>query len=694
MSLKLRLVLLSFLMLFVELALIRWTGSNVVFLSYFSNFVLLGSFLGIGIGFLRAGRSRDLFPYAPVALAGLVAFVRFFPVSLRDSGGDLIFFGELKPHGPPKELMLTVVFLVVAATMAFIGEGVARTFAKFPPLEAYKWDLVGSLLGIVGFSALSFLGAPPLAWGAVAVAVFVAVELPPRTRALAVVQGAAVVAILVVLGFESFAAGTDWSPYYKITHRTHPVTENGVPVRPRVDFLTVDVNGVPHQADYPVKGNPIYSTLYQHARPEGGNRDVLVIGAGGGNDVAAALERGARHVDAVEIDRKLYQLGRDHHPDHPYQDPRVSIHIDDGRAYLERSNRKYDLVILALPDSLTLVAGQSSLRLESYLFTKEAFEAARARLRPGGVFAMYNYYREPWLLDRLGGTLESVFGHPPCVQTLGAADGPNNFSVLAIGKEASRVSCGDDVRTTGALWTPSGSVPGPSTDNRPFPYLRGHRLPNFYLITIALILFASLGLVRWAGGPFRPMSGYVDLFFMGAAFLLLETKNVVQFALLFGTTWFVNALVFAGVLLVVLLAVTVQRRVKDFRRPELLYLALLGALVLAWVIPPRLLLDLSPVPRFLAAASLAFAPIFLANLVFTQRFKDTESSTAAFGANLLGAMVGGLLEYSALVVGYRSLLVVVAILYGLAFLFGRRYLRAPAPAATMPAPAVVEPVPT
>ena len=54
---SMRLVLLSGLMLFVELALIRWTGSNVVFLSYFSNFVLLGSFLGIGLGFLR-GTSR------------------------------------------------------------------------------------------------------------------------------------------------------------------------------------------------------------------------------------------------------------------------------------------------------------------------------------------------------------------------------------------------------------------------------------------------------------------------------------------------------------------------------------------------------------------------------------------------------------------------------------------------------------
>lgn len=231
MSPKLRLVLLSFLMLFVELALIRWTGSNVVFLSYFSNFVLLGSFLGIGIGFLRAGRSRNFFPYAPLALAGLVAFVRFFPVSLRDSGGDLIFFGELKPHGPPKELMLTVVFLVVAATMAFIGEGVARTFARFPrwrPTSGTWWEACSGSRA----SPPCRSSALPLAWGAVAAAVFVAVELPPRVPVLAALQGAALIAILVMLGFESFAAGTDWSPYYKIRYQSHPVTENGRRVEP------------------------------------------------------------------------------------------------------------------------------------------------------------------------------------------------------------------------------------------------------------------------------------------------------------------------------------------------------------------------------------------------------------------------------------------------------------------------------
>src|SRR5439155_10631956 len=138
---------------------------------------------------------------------------------------------------------------------------------------------------------------------------------------------------------------------------------------------------------------------------------------------------------------------------------------------------------------------------------------------------------------------------------------------------------------------------------------------------LLLILAASLLITRTAGGPFGQMKSYVDLFFMGAAFLLLETKNVVQFALLFGTTWLVNALVFAGILLSVLAAVELARHVK-LAPPRTLYTLLLGALVVAWLVPPHDLLKLAFLPRFIIAVVIAFLPIFLANLVFAQRFKD------------------------------------------------------------------------
>ncbi len=665
---QVRLVLLSFLMLFVELALIRWTASNVIFLSYFSNFVLLGSFLGIGIGFLRAKARRNLFPFAPVALTFLVGLVLMFRVEVDRPGSELIFTGVSSMTGLPSWVILPFIFMAVSAVMAMIAEGVARTFVLFEPLEAYRYDITGSILGIVAFSALSFTWAPPVAWG-VLVAVLFAILLRPGLRALQLV---ALIGLVVILGRESLVSVWSWSPYYKVA---------AIP-RPDLTGATeLFVNGVPFQVAMSVadrrQSPSVYFLPYERAGARTLN-DVLIVGAGSGTDVAVALASGARHIDAVEIDPRLQQIGAERHPDHPYADPRVSVTIDDARAFLEGNDRQYDLILFALPDSLTLVSGQSSLRLESYLFTLEAMQRAESHLRPGGTFAMYNYYYQAWLVDRLAGTLERVYGQAPCVDSVGTHA---HLAVISVRRDGLPDGCK-------AAWTPTDASAAntPATDDYPFLYLHERSIPVFYLTTLALILGASLLLVRTVAGPYRQMRGYVDLFFMGAAFLLLETKSVVQFALLFGTTWFVNALVFAGVLAAVLIAIEVARSVR-LPNPAYLYGALLLALTVAWLVPVHSLLALDAAPRFVAATLIWFTPIFIANLVFAERFRNVESSNVAFGANLLGAMVGGVLEYASLLTGYQMLVIVVALLYGAAFLTGpmRRFrFRAPA-RATAPA---------
>lgn len=126
-------------------------------------------------------------------------------------------------------------------------------------------------------------------------------------------------------------------------------------------------------------------------------------------------------------------------------------------------------------------------------------------------------------------------------------------------------------------------------------------------------------------------------------------------------------------LVAVLIAIEISRRV-EVRNTALLYLALLAALALAWLVPPSALLPLALPLRFAAATALTFTPILIANLVFAQRFRNVESSSVAFGANLLGAMLGGLAEYTALLIGYRNLVILVAILYAGAWLAGYRHL--------------------
>jgi len=352
--------------------------------------------------------------------------------------------------------------------------------------------------------------------------------------------------------------------------------------------------------------------------------------------------------------------------------------IDDGRAFLERSRDRYDLIVFALPDSLTLLSGQSAVRLESYLFTREAVQAAADHLEPGGAFTMYNFYRERWLADRLAGTLTEVFGTRPCLDIGGSAGGEvGRLSVFVASSDPSVLRCDE-------RWDPQGrDVVEPAVDDRPFLYLQEPSIPPRYLIALAIVLLASAALVRVGGGSFRSMVPYGDLFLMGAAFLLLETKNVVQFALLFGTTWFVNSLVFLGVLLSVLLAIEVERKTR-IARPRLLLGLLFAGLLVAWLVPTGALLGLPLLPRLLAAIGLAFFPIFVANLIFAERFRDTTDPTAAFGANLLGAMVGGTLEYLSLLTGFRALLLLVAALYAAAYLWTPRPADGREPAAAEP----------
>ena len=648
-------------MLFTELMLIRWLGANLLHLSYFSNIVLLGSFLGIGLGFLLAKPERRDPTWFPAVLALLVLTVLLYPGGVDRTGSDLIYFTTVSQATKfPPEVTLALVFIGVAAVMIGPALMVAQCFFELPRLDAYRYDLIGSLIGTVLFAVLSFLGAPPLLWALIMAAATIA--LIPVWRSLTATAG--LVAFVAVLAVGIFA-GDIWSPYYKI----QTITQTGVDSTGKeYTAVTVLANGVPHQAildiDVRLQQEPFYGTPYERI-VDNGVGDVLVVGAGNGSDVALALRRGATSVDAVEIDPRIRQLGVELHPQKPYDDPRVTTYIGDGRAFLHQTDKKYDLIIFALPDSLTLVAGSNQLRLESYLFTQEALDDVREHLATGGAFAMYNYYREDWLIGRLAGTTEAPFGHKPCIDTYAGRS-----AVIVSGLTEADQTCGTPGTNDTTVATVAG--PPPVHDERPFLYLKEPGIPSTFLIVIALILGISLIAVRAIGGPLRRMAPYADLACLGAAFLLLETRAVTWSALLFGTTWVVNAIVFAGILIVVLLAVEVTRRLP--RRPSrpaaFSFLAL--TLLIAWLVPTSWLLSLPTPARVVAAVLIAFGPVFASNIVFATRFDTTEDPTGAFAANLLGAMLGGCLEYLALIVGYPALLGLAGLLYIGAFALAPR----------------------
>ncbi len=521
---------------------------------------------------------------------------------------------------------------------------------SMPPLRAYSIDIAGSMTGIALFTLLSASGTPPLVWFSVVAVLVSLLGLGVGLTRGSIVTAGSLVAVLVLVALRT-PAGQIWSPYYRIDE--YP--SNGVGA--------INVNGIPHQAMWPIDRqiDPFYEQVYRWF-PERTYDNVLIVGAGSGTDVAVALKHGARHVDAVEIDARIQEIGVRDHPNKPYDDPRVTRINDDGRAFLRRTTNHYDLVVFALPDSLTLVSTSANLRLESFLFTSEAFSEVRDRLSPDGVFVLYNFYREDWLPEKIAGMLQGSFGSPPIVRIHGGTAATLAAGPLVAGLNGAPPP-GDTVDRLDLA-----NAPAAATDDWPFLYLKDRFIAPYYGLAIGIIIaFAVLLVVRAArrsGTSVRQFSPH--FFVLGVAFLLLETKSIATFSLLFGSTWIVNSLVFFAVLASVLAAILVNQRVR-FKNPIWLYAGLFGSIGLAIALPPASLLLEPAWLRYVIAAALAFAPIFFANLVFSYSFRDTKAADMAFASNLLGAVVGGAVEYVALVTGYSALLFVVAGLYLLAW---------------------------
>src|SRR5438309_114624 len=526
-----RLFLTSAIVLFAELVFIRWVPANVVYVTFFSNLVLMASFLGIGVGILLGRRFEPpRLPFWAPLLVITTLFILAVKIDFRPVLAGSVLAQLAASHvADPNYFVLPIIFVLVAGLMAALAMPLGPLLRAMPPLRAYAIDIAGSIAGIAAFALCSALSLPPPVWFAtlgVALAARGGLRPSGGGSLLGFASVATVVAATIVL---QAVVGDIWSPYYRITMF---FPDNGAP------FLAV--NGIPHQNFYPLN-SPQREAFYDQVYRWFPNRTfarVLVIGAGNGTDVDGALARGATSVDAVEIDPRILDLGERLHPDRPYADPRVREIVDDGRAVLRRTDQTYDLIVLALTDSLTLSS-----------------------------------------------------------------------------------------------------------------------------IAAAAVLIAA----RIAGTELRRTSPH--FFALGAAFLLLETRNLATFSLLFGSTWTVNALVFAAILLSVLAAIGVSARWRI--RGPIPYVLLAASLLANYLVPPATLLIDPPVLRYVLAATLAFLPVFFANLVFTASFRDTRTADMAFASNVLGAVVGGCLEYAALVIGYQQLLVVIAALYAGAFVLAR-----------------------
>jgi hypothetical protein len=571
---------------------------------------------------------------------------------------------------------MIVVFFFVYTMLVFVppGQLVARLMTGLPPLGAYTANVVGSLVGTWAFAAISYLRFPPWLWFGAGL-VLSLWFLRNRWRALAVGFGAsiAIVALLVVA-----QGDTLWSPYYRVD--IAPLNLNGQPVsRPDEMGYSLSVNQLEHMEavnlspvfldahpEYAAQVQPyyiIYNLPYALVQP----KRVLIIGAGMGNDAAAALRHGASHVDAVEIDPLIYDLGVEKHPERPYSSPLVKVTIDDARAYLERTDARYDLVVFGILDSQTLLSGMSGVRLDNFVYTVESLQKAREHLDRDGTIVLTFFVERWWIKQRLAQTLLEVFGEPPT--QLAVTGTPWTMYIGGYAAKSSQWT---------ALCEQMGCMSEPTltfdkvplaTDDWPYLYLQRRGIPlTYWVVLIAVVAIAWIS-TRKA----FPEAHGIDwhFFFLGGAFLLIEFKSVTELALLFGSTWIVNVLAVSAVLIMVLLANLVVARLHQVNA-TVLYALLFAALLAGMAIPSDALLAHGSAVRVVAAVLVMGAPLFFASAIFATSLTQVHDVAPAFASNFLGSAVGGVLEYASLAFGIGILYLLGAALYVASWVAGRR----------------------
>jgi spermidine synthase len=684
------LMLVSILGLFLELLIIRWVSSEIRIFSYFKNFVLIACFLGFGLGgyFCRRRINLLAMTYPILFIAALVTLPWKVLIDTMTSLPELIgpltdvqfsalramplSFATVMAMGAATVIIIPL-FALIALAFIPIGQMVGWYLENAPKgIRAYTVNIVGSLLGILAYTLLCFYFQPPAIWflvaGALAVLVF-------RKSSRLKWSAAAVFACCAALSLIPTPDGSKvyWSPYQKLSISpeveggevmSYRLNTNGTWFQQILNLSAAFVNSHAERfAGQSIEWNAYNLPYHFFSEPP----SVLILGSGMGNDVAGALRNGAGRVVAVEIDPLVVRLGRELHFEHPYQSQRVNTIVDDARSYLQNSHDRFDLIVFSLLDSHTTSSHFSNIRIDNYVYTKEAFESAKKLLAPGGLMIVKFWVPQPWIAGRLRALMEDVFGRPPLqIQTQSASQ------IMGYSAGGYFLIAGSDDRISAALRNPdlaeyvqkhsrydaqSASI---TTDDWPYFYQRQRGLPvSVIAISVVLILMCwwflrttnmSLTRIRW---PF---------FFLGAGFMLLEAQIVSKMALLFGTTWVVNSIVISGLMILIVLANYVVDRKPQFPY-WFAYLGVFCSMLINYLVPLETFFFRSLALKVFAATVVLCLPVFFAGIIFIRIFAESRFSGSALGANLFGAMVGGMLESGSYWFGIKALLILAGLFY-------------------------------
>ncbi len=680
---KWRLLLVSAAGLYLEITLIRWLGTEVKIFAFFQNLTLIVCFLGFGVGCFSAKRRGSLLPSlaATTILVTIVslpfqlwhAYLRFLSSVLSYTPDAALWGSAIKFSTSDYYLALFSSLLVVAAflmllsyTMIPLGRWVGYYLEEASnTVSAYSFNLLGSLIGIWLLALLSFLWTPPSYWF---VAAFVLVLLAQPIKWRSLLAGCGLLAITLLALHAGDSSSVYWSPYQKLTvadlgNRQYRIDVNNE------GYMTISNLSPSFLAANPQLAKDSQASSYDSPFQFASSTSrVLVVGSGAGNDIAAALRHGAGHVDAVEIDPLISTLGTRLHPEQPYQSPKVHLINDDARNFLRTSHNKYDVILFGLLDSHTEFSGYSNVRVDNYVYTEESFRDARKLLDKDGILILKFEVRKPWtwMGQRFYTMLNGIFSHPP-VTFYCPRLGPMLDATVFIESDSSSLWAKSNEQPAATFLSARPpdfpltleNAPPPTTDDWPYVYHATHSIPRAYFAVSAVIFAIAFYLV---GPTFKPKeSGALLFFLLGAGFLLMETQLVSRLALYFGTTWLVNCIALTGILSVLLLS----NIYVEWRRPKSLriyFICLCAALVAIYAIPWNQIAGSGRSVGVLICVAYC-APFFFAGVIFTESFRNFGGKSSAFGANMLGAVAGGLTQNLSFIFGMKMLLLIAAALY-------------------------------
>jgi spermidine synthase len=681
-----KLALVSILGLFLELLMIRWISSDVRIFAYFKNFVLIACFLGFGLGCYLVRRQINLLSLlAPLATLAVIVklpwpALRQLIISLP---GYIGASSEVNVWGVPyipmrlnslaflglAVIVIVPIFALISFAFVPVGQLVGWYLENAPNgILGYSVNIVGSLVGIGLYTLLCFLFQPPATWFLLAGAMLVWFVWP-----LARLRWASVIVLTVCVGLTTIGPGNEnkdyWSPYQKLTLRpmrqggelvAYQLTTNGSWYQQILNLSPSFVASHPKEfKQEPMEWNAYNLPYHFYQDPPA----VLVLGAGTGNDVAAALRNGAGHVTAVEIDPLILKLGKTLHFEKPYDSPRVNPVVDDARSYVETTNDRFDMVVFSLLDSHTTSSYYSNIRIDNYVYTVEALQATKRLLKPDGILVVKFQVMTPWIAGRLYGLLQTVFGREPLEVQASDSTFTTSGRFFIAGSQA-RVdraladpSLASYVHTHQNFPVAKASL---TTDDWPYFYQHEPGLPGSVIILSAVLILLCWLFMRQTGAIVSSLRWH--FFFLGAGFLLLEAQIISKMALLFGTTWLLNSIVIGGLLMLIVASNFVVQW-KPRIPVAVGYAGIFCTIAGGYFIPLERFFFQSIWVKALAATAVLCLPVFFAGIVFIRSFALEGFRGEALGSNLLGALTGGLLESLSMWTGIRSLLIIAGLLY-------------------------------